>query len=122
MTYVHENRPRGEVIVHAERDPAIRGVALHFMMHHEDGTVSIAKPVALEWARVSDSESWGAPPTLRLRDPDVRAIIEGLDAAGMRHEVDAKRAGELEATKSHLSDMRALLGMDGGKRKLVVDA
>lgn len=113
-------RPSGTPIVIAERDASIRGVALWFRIEHPDGTCSIGKPLDIEWEHMpDDAASYGVAPTMRLRDPDLRAIVDGLGHAGMRAERDAKLAGELEATKNHLADARRMLGLDAGSSRTI---
>ena len=82
---------------------------LWFIRQDPGGRYSVAKPVNMEFESKTEG-AWLLPdPTIQLRPEEAvgffQGIKEGMIEAGLAHS-DEKIAGELEATKKHLEDMR----------------
>lgn len=76
-----------------------------------NGQWHIAKPVKLEFEPIKEGDE--TPATMMLA-PEVateflNSLSQALDDRGIKPANDHKLAGQLEATKFHLEDMRGLL-------------
>jgi hypothetical protein len=77
-----------------------------------DGKTFVAKPVQLEWTPIEPFQL-DVPATLSLpmnvAQEFLTAMSTALDDRGIKPANDHHIAGQLEATKAHLEDMRGLL-------------
>lgn len=81
------------------------------LMVQRNGQWMIAKPVTFDFVPINQGEV--TTPTMMFA-PEVaseflKAMAQALDDRGIKTDSDAKLQGTLEATKSHLEDMRGLL-------------
>jgi hypothetical protein len=80
-----------------------------------NGDIAAADPVTLKF-RARPRDDGDIPPTLsldsRVAAPLLESIVEQLSAAGIRPDRDARLEGTLEATRTHLADLRQLLDLE----------
>ena len=79
-------------------------IELVFFGRHDDGMMSIAKPLILEKA-VDGAIS---EPTVTLRNDMAQALIDELWRCGLRPSEGTGSAGSLAATERHLKDMQKI--------------
>jgi hypothetical protein len=91
-----------------------QGVRLHLAVRHEDGKLSVAQPPSFEIL----PEGYWAPEFMTLNDTEAQVLLDSLYECGYRPSRPAETAGQLDAVKYHLEDMRRLVfkvdGKEGG--------
>src|SRR4051794_7629190 len=91
-------------------DPTFAGLKIWFI-DRGGGKQHVAQPVQLIFQEFGEAEM--PEPTLTLNryfaDDFLRAMAEALNKRGVKVENEHKVHGQLEATKYHLEDLRALL-------------
>ncbi|MHB8123102.1 MAG: hypothetical protein ACYDG4_13210 [Desulfuromonadaceae bacterium] len=99
-----------EVIV--ERSWDRPGMQIWFLARYADGTEHVAKPMEIVFEPMP-ATGVRIEPSLTLSrhiaDELLEAIQAGLTKAGVKPREVSKAEGLLEATKSHLEDMRAIV-------------
>lgn len=92
------------------------------LIRYDFGTKTkyLARAGAVEWVAVPEGRSFPDEPFLRFdsfieQEAFLLAMAEALDDANIKTESDAKLQGTLEATRSHLADLRHLLKLPRSK-------
>ena len=93
------------VMFRVERQPFTSQIGLHIAVANANGSVSVARTLALE--AIEDGASVEAP-VLTLTTSEAQALIDELWHAGLRPSEGSGSAGSLAATERHLADMRKI--------------
>lgn len=105
------NRRYGELKFLAERNfYQYDGIRIHLAIK-EEGKIFI--PKALEWEE-KERGAW-APEFLMMSDTEAQALMDSLYDCGYRPTRVVESAGQVEAIKYHLEDMRRLVFVTDGK-------
>jgi len=92
-----------------------------YIINRDNDGVYVAEPIDLVMKLVTEGES--AEPTLRLDSFAARALLQALtnaiDKEGIKPPSESYLKGELDATKYHLEDVRAVAGLVAPSGRLV---
>lgn len=111
---------RGPIEVHVERDILRKGFNVYVgRVDPETGAIGALARIPQDgeagtfgfvWEDVEPGVT--TEPTMFLTEPIAQSLAGSLVEGGVRPDEDARLEGELEATRAHLEDVRALLGLD----------
>ena len=91
-------------------------IDIYLAEKREDGTIWIGKPMDILFERYQEGEELERRATIHIdsdySDDFLKALADELDSKGVKTDSDAKIAGTLEATRSHLQDMRTIVFKD----------
>lgn len=99
-----------------ESSPAygsLDSVAL-FVQARQGESFGFAKPIEIEMRPREDCDNIVPRPTAVLSREDVQGLVDELWRSGWRPRQTESAAGELDATKRHLADMRKLVAKSTG--------
>ena len=100
-----------ECIIKVRRNPFTDGLEIYFGFEDNKG-LNVAKPVKLEYEKISDVGK-DVEPTLLiprgLTSGFLEAVLVAIENEGIKSKSTATMEGLLEATKYHLEDMRNLV-------------
>ncbi len=96
-----------------KHDPTWRGVNLWLVHKRADGTETVVNPVDLTLTQSIQPNIEPPEPTMKFNGSDahqfLQGLVEGLVEAGFKPDELKASDKELTATKTHLSDMRAIV-------------
>ena len=111
--------------VSVEHNPSMRAWDVYVLSERQDGgQLYIARPALNDWGwTVTPVTEQRTDPSLVLAEEVAQGLVTALMQRGVRPDVEARNEGELDATKRHLADLRAMLGLgETAKRTLTIES